>query len=286
MKRAILTIIILSLFFSSSMFTANALTENEKEGVFTPKPYYNVVLGPYIFFWMDLDLSTKEFGYLYYNRGDDSLHFYIEFLAEDVNERSIIKWGWLLRPRSNPNVFDHKNPIVYDYYWISFKEPTRTSVDFVNNRILLDTSSSVGKILWTRGTEPCHNPTIPRRPGIIGPFQGKPGIEHEYHFYSRSYTDSNLNYFIDWGDGTNSGWIGPYESCEGVKLTHKWNSEKTYTIKVKAKDSMEKESVFGYHEVFISNNPGYYSQEYSEKQTGFLPFQNNYNTITESYTFN
>ena len=85
MKRAVLAITVFILFLTSSMFTASALTENEKEITFTPRPFYEVVLGPYIFFWMDLDLSTKELCYLYYNRDDDSLHIKVEFLVEDVN---------------------------------------------------------------------------------------------------------------------------------------------------------------------------------------------------------
>ena len=40
----------------------------------------------------------------------------------------------------------------------------------------------------------------------------------------------------DWDDGTNSGWIGPFESCEIVNASHIWNTKGVYSIKVKAKD--------------------------------------------------
>ena len=46
----------------------------------------------------------------------------------------------------------------------------------------------------------------------------------------------NVYYYIDWGDGTSSGWIGPYEPGETVCISHVWSDEGTYQIKAKAKD--------------------------------------------------
>jgi len=43
-------------------------------------------------------------------------------------------------------------------------------------------------------------------------------------------------YIIDWGDGTSSGWIGPYEPGFTASISHVWTEEGTYQIKVKAKD--------------------------------------------------
>lgn len=41
---------------------------------------------------------------------------------------------------------------------------------------------------------------------------------------------------VDWGDGTNSGWLGPYPDRMSFLQGHKWTSPGTYDIKVKAKD--------------------------------------------------
>lgn len=38
------------------------------------------------------------------------------------------------------------------------------------------------------------------------------------------------------GDGTNSGWLGPYGSGETVCADHSWDMNGTYEIRVKAKD--------------------------------------------------
>ena len=43
---------------------------------------------------------------------------------------------------------------------------------------------------------------------------------------------------VDWDDGTNPGWIGPYQSGEEVELDHTWigTGEKTLNIRLKIKD--------------------------------------------------
>jgi hypothetical protein len=47
-----------------------------------------------------------------------------------------------------------------------------------------------------------------------------------------------------WGDGTKSGWLGPYNSGNVINTTHKWTVKGSYSIKVKAKDIYGKESVW------------------------------------------
>jgi len=45
-----------------------------------------------------------------------------------------------------------------------------------------------------------------------------------------------IYYLFDWGDGTYSGWVGPFESGKKAKISHIWNGKGTYNIRVKAKD--------------------------------------------------
>ncbi len=49
-----------------------------------------------------------------------------------------------------------------------------------------------------------------------------------------------MYYFWEWGDGTNSGWIGPYISGKTITVSHSWAARGVYFIRVKAKD------VYGY----------------------------------------
>jgi hypothetical protein len=76
----------------------------------------------------------------------------------------------------------------------------------------------------------------PYAPTITGPLSGDPGVEYEYKFKAIDYDADNVYYYVDWGDGTNTGWFGFYNSGEEVAKTHMWNSVGDYEIKAKAKD--------------------------------------------------
>jgi hypothetical protein len=70
----------------------------------------------------------------------------------------------------------------------------------------------------------------------LGPTSGKTGEEYTY---SSSTTDSNgdeIYYLFDWGDGADSGWLGPFVSGEPCEANYIWGKRGSYEIKVKAKD--------------------------------------------------
>ncbi|UCF49864.1 MAG: PKD domain-containing protein, partial [Thermoplasmatales archaeon] len=81
-----------------------------------------------------------------------------------------------------------------------------------------------------------YYPVPPKTPTISGPENGL--INQEYNFTINT-TDPNgddIYYYIEWGDNTSSGWIGPYSSGEGVTVNHTWLEHGVYVIKAKAKD--------------------------------------------------
>jgi hypothetical protein len=91
--------------------------------------------------------------------------------------------------------------------------------------------------LYINGIDIGEKPDKPNIPE--GPTTGKIGEEY---IYSSSTTDPNndeLYYMFDWGDGSDSGWLGPYESGENCEATHIWEKEARYQIKVRAKDTRE-----------------------------------------------
>jgi len=82
----------------------------------------------------------------------------------------------------------------------------------------------------------------PNKPIIDGPTSGKPGTAYTYTISTTDPNNDNVSYYVDWGDSTNSGWVGPYPSGEEIELIHTWNKKGAYTIKVKAKDVYNEES--------------------------------------------
>ena len=49
---------------------------------------------------------------------------------------------------------------------------------------------------------------------------------------------------FDWGDNTTSGWVGPYTSGATGSASHTWTAQGSYSIKVLAKDTHGKFSVW------------------------------------------
>lgn len=91
--------------------------------------------------------------------------------------------------------------------------------------------------------------TPPNPPTITGPAQGKPGNDYTYAFLSTDPENNQIYFFIDWGDGTNSSWIGPYTSGLEITKTHTWSEKGTYQIKAKAKDANGNEGDWGTYSV-------------------------------------
>lgn len=87
--------------------------------------------------------------------------------------------------------------------------------------------------------------TPPNIPEITGPAEGKPGNPYLFNMVTTDQQDQNVYYFIDWGDNTTSGWLGPYLSGTQIHVTHTWSEQGNYTVKVKAKDILDSESDWG-----------------------------------------
>ncbi len=77
-------------------------------------------------------------------------------------------------------------------------------------------------------------PNKPAKPS--GPPRGNVGTAYTYSTSTTDPDTDNVYYWFDWGDGNNSGWVGPYASGAVGNASHTWASKGTYNIKVKAKD--------------------------------------------------
>lgn len=110
----------------------------------------------------------------------------------------------------------------------------------------LSTTTSSQVCNFTTGI---NNP--PTAPTITGPPRGKVGIKHNFTFQSTDPDGDYVYYYIDWGDQTNTGWIGPYASGEEITQSHTWSIKRTFNISARAKDSWGNKSDWSYH-TFIS----------------------------------
>lgn len=68
----------------------------------------------------------------------------------------------------------------------------------------------------------------------------------KYHFLTVSNDNDgdNLFYKWDWGDGTFSEWLGPYESNEEISIGHEWKNFGFYKVRVKVRDEHMAQSMW------------------------------------------
>lgn len=79
--------------------------------------------------------------------------------------------------------------------------------------------------------------SAPNTPVITGSSNGKPNKEYEFTVTTTDPEGGQVWYWIDWGDTTNTSWLGPYASGTGATVKHKWTTKEVFTIKAKAKNA-------------------------------------------------
>ena len=82
----------------------------------------------------------------------------------------------------------------------------------------------------------------PTPPTITGPSNGITGKMYHFSFMSTDPEEDAIYYYIDWGDDTHSGWVGPYASGETCDASHTWTEPGGYEVRAKAKDVYNVES--------------------------------------------
>jgi hypothetical protein len=90
--------------------------------------------------------------------------------------------------------------------------------------------------LWP-GSDPPETPEIPQGPDEW--------IQYVDTTFSSTTTDpegDSIYFMFDWGDGSDSGWVGPYGSGQTGEAAHNWSELGDYEIKVIAKDENDIES--------------------------------------------
>lgn len=97
----------------------------------------------------------------------------------------------------------------------------------------------------------------PSKPTILGPSKGKPGEQLTYTFESYDLFGDDISYYIDWGDGTTTGWTDYTLSGTPITETHVYNEQNRYTLKAKAKDTKGAESDWTTLEITMPKNKAY-----------------------------
>jgi hypothetical protein len=132
----------------------------------------------------------------------------------------------------SPLYFGYNDAVGFPYYLDGVLDEER-----VYNKALSEEE------IWLLYSQPQNvPPNKPSKPS--GSAKGKINIEYTYTSSTTDVNGDQIYYWFDWGDGANSGWIGPYASGATASAKHKWSVKGTYQIKVKAKDIYGAESTW------------------------------------------
>lgn len=203
-------------------------------------------------YWTDTgwgDMAFQLFGNLNNNISPPVIHgqtegivyneynFWTNPITDPFGDSLYIRWDW-----NDGNITDWLGP----YSSGSIASASHAWDDAGVYDIQAQLKGPGGESNWS---EP-HTITIvqnqpPTTPIINGPSKGKRGISYNYEIESLDPENENISYYIDWADGTNTGWIGPFPSDQEQTLNHTWNKKGTYTIKAKARDIHNQESDWG-----------------------------------------
>ena len=119
------------------------------------------------------------------------------------------------------------------------------------------------------GCFPLASNQPPSMNNFTGPMHGKPGVNYTFCVTVTDPEGDSIFIMWDWGDGTNSGWLGPYESGEEMCAIHAWISEGIYCVRVKLRDEFGAESEWSVpFLVYIDGTPP--TLEIVTPQQGFL----------------
>jgi uncharacterized repeat protein (TIGR01451 family) len=96
---------------------------------------------------------------------------------------------------------------------------------------------AVQNLAAAHANQPPENPVQPD-----GPTTGGTNVPCSYTTMTTDPESQLVYYLWDWDDGTESQWLGPFDSGAPATASHTWDTAGTYSVKVKAKDVLGLES--------------------------------------------
>jgi eukaryotic-like serine/threonine-protein kinase len=132
----------------------------------------------------------------------------------------------------------------YSWYWdfgdsetSSEKNPIHTYTSLGEYSVSLTVTDNQGTVATDDTSVFIEVPNSPpASPEVSGIGVGKRDVLYEYNISSTDVNNDSVSYFVDWGDNSTTGWIGPYLSGNVVMQSHSWSAKGSYLVTAKAKD--------------------------------------------------
>ena len=79
----------------------------------------------------------------------------------------------------------------------------------------------------------------PEPPLITGTNRGRINTSYFYNFTVHDPELDDIELLVEWGDGSMTSWLGPYDSDKIISLNHIWSEKGTYEVRAKARDTYD-----------------------------------------------
>jgi len=169
---------------------------------------------------------------------------WITDFTEAVSQNYYNYIGLTVVPSGTAYNSDHASFWTFNYAAIMYHEyefnPYYHSPQDIIENMDTNYSTRVSKLIAAALGElaqVCKLNTPPEKPTLNGQSEGIEGEELTFYATSTDFDGDDLYYEFDWGDGTTSHWIGPYESGETMEASYAWTEMGEYHVLVRAKDT-------------------------------------------------
>ena len=193
--------------------------------------------------------------------GNETFLLYSEITGNTCGSHYIVTEGSIMYPKLFYEESKGRQPYIG---WTDYENLSLGYSTFIHNEwkniLLFDFDNYVGDVSWqyadsqmtatfiektniTSNTNCTLNYLFNRKPivpGIpIGPTNGEVDVSYSFSVDTEDDDNDQLFYQFSWGDGTNSSWIGPYNSGESVTRSHSWCNVGNYDVKIRVKDEYD-----------------------------------------------
>jgi hypothetical protein len=127
----------------------------------------------------------------------------------------------------------------YNYFWDLDEDKSFDDATGQNIQVILNSKGAhliSVKVVDANNNQDIYNTVIDVKTKAekpFGPTDAREIIEYTFSANNNQPNWKEVYYLVDWGDGSMSNILGPYDSDETAVFTHSWNSEGSYKIKIK-----------------------------------------------------
>ncbi|PNX46655.1 MAG: hypothetical protein BV456_11980 [Thermoplasmata archaeon M8B2D] len=226
----------------------DVLKEVNYEGTWSEGPV-EVILGETLEFRITLTYHNTsglpDEHYAYNISVNDSLPYCLDYVIGSAIPDTVV-WNddpdeYLYWNYGSQKVLDGESIVIN--YFATVVETTLSAPQENNATVIWNENATGGINLTNSDTATIIAVTNcpPSPPDVNGPTEGAAGETYSFNAMLTDPDDDQMNYVFSWGDGGDTGWLGPVSPGQ-ITQSHTYTLAGTYSVKAKSRDEHGEES--------------------------------------------